>query len=49
MNRTHLITDLQIRSIQSELKHLQQYCIHTPDTEASFKSIYGLLQSISGT
>lgn len=49
LNRKHLISDIQINMIRSELEHIMTNAIYTPDTDASYKSIKGLLDSIAGT
>lgn len=49
LNRKHLISDIQIDMIRTELNHIMQNAIYTPDTNASYKSISGLLDSVQGS
>ena len=48
MNRKHLISDIQISAIRSELKHIMGNTIHTPDTAASYEKVLDLLKIVSG-
>jgi len=48
MQRQYLISDTQVRIIKKELEHLKPCCISTPDTEAGFKQIIGMLDSLKG-
>jgi hypothetical protein len=48
MNRKHLISDTQIAVLRSEVQHLKQNCIITPDTDASYITITNLLTEIAG-
>ena len=48
MQRQYLISDTQVRIIQKELIRLKQDCISTPDTEAGYKQIMGMLDNLKG-
>jgi hypothetical protein len=48
MKRQYPISDTQIALIRSELQHMKQNCISTPDTEASYKKIVNTLTEIAG-
>lgn len=47
-NRKYLITTTQINLILSELQHLKQNCIITPDTDANYRNIIAVLSCIRG-
>ena len=48
MNRTHLISDVQVEMIRTELRNLRWNVIHTPDTDTSYKNIVETLDRIQG-
>lgn len=48
MNRTHLVSDVQLDAIRSEMLHLDRFRIITPDSDASFKAVIGIIDSIRG-
>lgn len=47
-NRTYLITKTQISLLKTELEHLHQYCIVTPDSDASYRLVFDILRQIAG-
>lgn len=49
MNRSHLISDIQIDMLRSEVQNIKRNTICTPDTDASYKAVVGLLNSIQGS
>jgi len=48
MQRQYLISDTQVRIIKKELEHLKSNCISTPETEAGYKQIVGMLSTLKG-
>jgi hypothetical protein len=48
MKRQYLISDATVRSILRELWHIEKNTISTPDTEANFKQIRGMLNNLKG-
>lgn len=48
MNRTHIISDVQLDLIRTELRNIRWNVIHTPDTDTSYRVIIDLLNSIQG-
>ena len=46
MQRQFLISDTQVRIIQKEVTMMKSYCTSTPDTEAAYKSVMGMLDSV---
>lgn len=48
MKRQYPISDTQIALIRSELQHMKQNCISTPDTEANYNNIVNVLIEVAG-
>ncbi len=47
-HRQYLISDVSIVTIKSELDNIRRNAISTPDTEASFRNIAGILDRLKG-
>lgn len=48
MKRQYLISETSVQHIKKELDHLYHNCTITPDTDANYKSIVGILNSLRG-
>lgn len=48
MQRQYLISDTQVRIIKKEVQRLKACCVSTPDTEAGFKQVMGMLDNLKG-